>query len=39
MMIAFLMLFRNMDFESAFDSVREKSSVIDPNAGFLIQLS
>ena len=39
MIMAYLMLFLGMGFETAFEFVREKSPVVDPNAGFLMQLS
>lgn len=39
MIMAYLMLFRKFNFEKAFEFVREKSPIVDPNAGFLIQLS
>lgn len=37
--IAYLIKVKQMSFEAAFDLVRSKSPRIDPNAGFLIQLS
>ena len=39
MAIAYMMKFRGMEFNEAFDHVRKKNDGIDPNAGFLIQLN
>ena len=38
MIISYLMLFKGLSFDQAFDTVRLKAPWIDPNAGFLIQL-
>ena len=38
MVIAYLIRYKGMGFEQAFDFVRKKSTGIDPNAGFLMQL-
>ena len=36
MIIAYLIIYNNMSLDQAFDFVRNKSNVIDPNAGFLM---
>ena len=36
--MAFLMEYRKMSFDSAFDLIRAASPNIDPNAGFMMQL-
>lgn len=38
MIIAYLIRFKKIGFEKAFDFLKSKSDVIDPNAGFLMQL-
>ncbi len=38
MAIAYLMKYLKKSFDQAFDMVQSKSKIIDPNAGFLIQL-